>query len=433
MRIKALKMLAALVSVCLSLMCMQHAQAQTWSQMDTPTTEKLNCIWGSSGVDIFAAGANGVIIHYNGLAWSPMASGATNQLWGIWGSSGSDVFAVGEDGAILHYNGLFWTPMASGTSNHLYGVWGTSGTNVFAVGRIGTLLHYDGKGWSPVSTGEIIGFTGIWGSSSTDIFIVRDDSLIQHYNGTAWSAIASGADPSSYFGGIWGSSGSDVFAVGAAGTIVHYNGTAWSGMVSGATSDLSGIWGSSGSDIFAVGNGGVVLHYDGASWKPAGIVFLGPVPNAVWGSSSTNVFLAGTGGSIYHGTTGGGICSFSMAADAGQLKGLHDLRDAKLGTVLGAWIASAYYQNMAEISAIISGSDDLRGRFSSIIRSTMPAVRALVQDGRAEIPADSLLEAHAFLSDLQAHAGMRLRLDVGFILQGIESGWLLQLMGVTVK
>ena len=49
----------------------------------------------------------------DGSAWSRMSSGTKNTLESVWGSSGRDVFAVGANGTILHYDGSAWSPMGS--------------------------------------------------------------------------------------------------------------------------------------------------------------------------------------------------------------------------------------------------------------------------------------------------------------------------------
>jgi len=173
-----------------------------------------------------------------------MTSGTTNTLYGVWGSSGTDVFAVGASGVILHYNGVTWSPMTSGATQWLHGVWGSSGTDVFAVGSGGIILHYNGSTWSSMSSGMTLPYrdlNGVWGSSGSDVFAVGYESddypgivynNIWHYDGSAWSAMESGIEAVLY--GVWGSSGTDVFAVGTDvtedwdignGIVLHYGET----------------------------------------------------------------------------------------------------------------------------------------------------------------------------------------------------------------
>jgi hypothetical protein len=160
-----------------------------WFPMTSGTTNPLLSVWGSSGSDVFAVGAKGTILHYNGSTWSSMVSGTTSDLLCVWGSSGSDVFAVGYDtnnytGTILHYNGSTWSTMISGTTNNFYGVWGSSGSDVFAVGYDGNILHYNGNNWSPMTSGTTNPLRGVWGSSGSDVYAVGIMGTILHYGGT---------------------------------------------------------------------------------------------------------------------------------------------------------------------------------------------------------------------------------------------------------
>src|SRR2546423_3409495 len=99
------------------------------------------------------------------LVWSSVSSGTANSLYGVWGSSASDVWAVGAIGTILHYNGVTWSSVSSGTSQGINGVWGSSAANVWAVGVSGTILHYSGTSWLTVSSGTTQYLYCVWGSS----------------------------------------------------------------------------------------------------------------------------------------------------------------------------------------------------------------------------------------------------------------------------
>jgi predicted small secreted protein len=238
--------------------------------MSSGTQANLAGIWGSSSSNVFAVGAGGTILHYDGKVWSVMSSGTSNDLNSVWCNSGSDVFAAGNFGVIMHYDGKGWsTVFFTGPmfSPQLYSVWGSSGKDVFAVG-IGdvsllgsSILHYDGTNWSSMSgkTGSVAGpLQGVWGSSSSSIFVVGVGGTILHYDGKAWSVVASGIQAD--LTGVWGSSSSDVFAVGG-GIILHYNGKSWSSISSSISNGLDSVWGSSGRDVFAVGDLGTILHY----------------------------------------------------------------------------------------------------------------------------------------------------------------------------
>jgi hypothetical protein len=86
-------------------------------------------IYALSPINIYLAGTDGRILHYDGTGYTVTSSGITSTLRAMWGSSADYIFAVGDDGAIVHYNGVEWTPMESGTTEDLNDIWG-SGTVV---------------------------------------------------------------------------------------------------------------------------------------------------------------------------------------------------------------------------------------------------------------------------------------------------------------
>jgi hypothetical protein len=108
-------------------------------------------IWGSSSTDIYTA----YIFkwHYNGNSWTILQPpSGTHYCYGIWGASAHDVFFAGTEGIITHYNGTGFSPMTSGTTNQLNCLWGSSSSDVFAVGAGGTILHYDGHAIATTTT-----------------------------------------------------------------------------------------------------------------------------------------------------------------------------------------------------------------------------------------------------------------------------------------
>ncbi len=110
-----------------------------------------------------------------------------NTLHGIWGYSSDNIFAVGANGTILNYNGSAWESMNSNTTEWLYDIWGSSPDNIFAVGDAGTILHYDGTSWSKMESGTYKQLTSIWGSSPDDIFVTLfSRGSILHYDGESW-------------------------------------------------------------------------------------------------------------------------------------------------------------------------------------------------------------------------------------------------------
>lgn len=438
---KQVKMFFAAIALVLASMCITQAQAQSWQPMTSGTTVILYGVWGSSATDVFAVGDMSTILHYDGMSWAPMAAGTEYLFACVWGSSATDVFAGGTNGAILHYNGTAWALMASSApaGTRIESIWGSAGNDVFAVGGNGVILHYDGANWAPMVSGTTNYLSDVWGFSGSDVFAVGSFGTILHYDGSSWSAMTSST--TSGLNSVWGTSGSDVFASGDSGVLLHFDGSAWSSIITGTTYSLTSIWGSSGSDVYITGPG--IRHYDGTSVTES---LAAEVPSSyddIWGVSASDIFVVGSYGKIWRYTVSAPttttttirrLCPFrrSSASEA-AVQPLRSLRDSQLDTAFGAVIASMYYQNMDEITGILQDSRALRSRFNRLTRTNMPAVRELMTQGTATIEADDLLEMHEFLTDLQGRAGLQLRMDIDFILRGLESGWLLQWLGITVE
>jgi hypothetical protein len=176
---------------------------------------------------VWAAGADGTVLHWNGAAWSAATEGTGTWL-GLWGSSASDVFMVGEGGEIRRWNGSAWSPMNSGTTEALNGVWGSGPGDVYAVGDNGTVLHYDGNvsgDWTTLATPADPGapVNAVWGSGPGDVYLLANSGLdLVHWDGTSWRTVTSySRNGDIWMYAIWGSSSHDVYTGGDLGTILH--------------------------------------------------------------------------------------------------------------------------------------------------------------------------------------------------------------------
>jgi hypothetical protein len=74
----------------------------TWTTVSTPVTSgTLYGVYAAAPNDIWAVGAGGVIIHYDGTAWSQVQSPTTTTLRHITGIPGGGLIAVGDSGVVL--------------------------------------------------------------------------------------------------------------------------------------------------------------------------------------------------------------------------------------------------------------------------------------------------------------------------------------------
>lgn len=293
-----------------------------WQQVKSANKKSLNALWGDNTQGFFAVGDEGLILHTTRPAmdnsWLVMPSNTTARLLTIWGTDKNHLFAGGANGTILSYNGSAWSQMTITPTIHILDLWGVSPTDLYAVGfqrlpppffvSTGMVLHYDGQSWQVIHRDVANDYLQIWGSSPTDMFVTATRSVsgngplgqIMHYDGTQWTATPlPDLSPFQTFKDIWGSAANDVYAVVscASGTtalpcversrplLYHFDGQSW-GIVPEVTellrayalaadgttptiySGANAIWGNSQGNRFLLGSRGLILHYDGQQWQP---------------------------------------------------------------------------------------------------------------------------------------------------------------------
>ncbi len=268
-----------------------------WQPQSSQTTVQLNAVWGSSARDVWAVGAYGTVMHYDGTAWSAGTSGTEEHLFGVWGVSPSDVWAVGYNGTIIHYDGNTWGSQDSGGTDILLDVGGTSATDVWVTANSGNIYHYKGNTWSFEPSGQQYALTDIWAYSPSDVFVAGSGGNVLNYDGANWLHMISPTYQGLF--GIWGTSPGNVWVVGGHHYIGNWYGAGWYGAEGDTSDSLYDIWGSSENDVFAVGENGFITHWGGAAWTEmnSGVVtdLFG-----VWGSSSSDVFAVGSDGTTIH-------------------------------------------------------------------------------------------------------------------------------------
>ena len=102
-------------------------------------------------LDIVSAGSGqttrpGLLMHWNGSSIQqtvlPVVTNVAHQYFTSVAASGpNDVWVAGENGTLRHYNGTAWSASSSGTTAHLYALWGSAANDVWAVGYYGAIIH----------------------------------------------------------------------------------------------------------------------------------------------------------------------------------------------------------------------------------------------------------------------------------------------------
>jgi hypothetical protein len=235
-----------------------HWDGVKWSSLDY-LEGYLNSIYGFGKNDIWAVGnwrvgydAYALITHWNGKKWttwkfmqSDSISGQFGGLTSVWGTSSSNLYAVGAAGLILHYDGSSWTQQSSGTDFSLIDIWGFDKEHIFAAGLSnnlgnGVLQKFDGKTWSTITEGgntndsKILygGFESVWGNSPDKLFLVG--ALCYEGVPDNWKLSSipynSPGDNLTGLAGmrcVRGDASNDIFICGDMDLIIHWNGSNW--------------------------------------------------------------------------------------------------------------------------------------------------------------------------------------------------------------
>jgi hypothetical protein len=226
---------------------------------------------------------------------------------GMGGRDPSGLWAVGANGEVIVYDGSGWSgqnhPFPSG--GRLFRAFGSSSSDIWAGGSTGpgisplVLRHFDGRSWTDVDFPlDYYGFRAGFARTPNDAILVDGHDRAWHWDGASWFLITVPIFGNDQIGEFWGTAPDDVWAVGAnfsegTSAIYHWDGDSWQLIyrtpVGGGLIDH--VAGTARDDVwFSVTHfsSGRVLHWDGTSiverrrfnYPVVGIAASGP--NDVW-------------------------------------------------------------------------------------------------------------------------------------------------------
>ena len=287
--------------------------------------------------DVWVGGADGTVLHWDGLGWTMhdlpadedgslpdvirLQALADGRVWvvsgqafrwdgeawtgtgnrpltDVWASGADTVYGTSEAGVHQWQGDGEWTTVAQiggGALSGLSAIWGSSEQDVWAVGTVGNhpgspvALHYDGAEWTTVETGATGRLNDVWGLGPDAVWIVGDGGTAAHWDGETWTSLDVGTDGDLVR--VRASAADDVWVYGS-GPIRHWDGASWlvvdddaaSGLSDIAVDDLGRLWG--------VGYFGEIRVYDGQSWEHHEQGLHG-VLAGVWGNADDDVWLVG--------------------------------------------------------------------------------------------------------------------------------------------
>ena len=275
-----------------------------------PQGNYLAAIWGSDRANVWAAGAAGTLLHFDGRIWESVESGSDAFLSGLWGSGPRNVWACGSGGTMLHFDGQRWSSVPSGTTEDLKQLFGRSANSAWAVGARGVILHYDGQRWQRVPSGVTETLYGVYARDERMVWVVGDNGRLLRFDGERFHVEPSGT--TSRLLGVWGRSLEDVWLFTDQSTMPLANARRKKESqtsrhpISGTNMDegwlldwslrtypieqpplksrfismadraqffhpenVGAAWMSDPSDIWIVGGNGTLYHFDGQRWSAA--------------------------------------------------------------------------------------------------------------------------------------------------------------------
>ena len=204
-----------------------HSDGSQWSQMPgVPQDQFITGVWASSPMNIYATRIDGSILHYDGSTWTSTWVLPGIRLEYIFGTSAIDIYAVGHvypagTNYVVHYNGSGWST-AYTSSLSLGKPWASGPADVWVPASAGQIVHWNGSAWSQMATPVSNQLLAIWGTSSRDLIAVGEGGAAVHFDGNAWTAMQT--NTTATLTAVWGATPWNYYASGyAPGTIVHFS------------------------------------------------------------------------------------------------------------------------------------------------------------------------------------------------------------------
>jgi hypothetical protein len=360
----------------------------------------LNAAWAFSAHDVWAAGDQGALVHWDGQAWRAALLPTYESIDAMWGADPADVWVAGSNGILLHCDGTGWSKASSGTTLRISQLWGAAADDVWALGsdesgvapNASALVHWDGRAWSavplPSQDSRLVG-RSLWGTSRQDLWAGgcgahasggAFGALLFHWDGTGWTRME--PDLPGCVTGIAGAGPNDVWAtLRIAGAcpdgyghafpcpsfqMAHWNGKAWTRADGPAPGSELALSAPVSGEVWVQGVPEGVQRWNGATWSPlAGLAELRNrfraegAPRAIAGSSSQDVWLFGSAGEMQH-WDGAGVKSFTEKAAPVGIQALWASSDDDVWGVGSQTVfhRSAGVWSATDVSSLVSSSAD---------------------------------------------------------------------------
>ncbi len=162
----------------------RHLPGAIWSCTNTDTQPNAGApanlvdVWGVGPTDLYAVGATGTIVHFDGTSWKPQYTGVTYTLKKVWGS-GNARYALADKKLLAWVLGK-WVELLSASTDTFMNIGGTGPNDVCVVGKA-AVYCYGGTKWDHqllADTGTKMGAYAVWGSPWGRIYVGSADMAV---------------------------------------------------------------------------------------------------------------------------------------------------------------------------------------------------------------------------------------------------------------
>lgn len=167
----------------------------------TPGTETIFGVWGQRAERVFAVGGDigepdtsGVIWHFDGAQWTKQDTSALGAngipvLYKVWGRSENEVYACGARGTLLRFDGANWTALPTPTTRTLFTVHGNDSLVVACGGaQSGVIVESTGGNFSNVTPAGALQMNGVFVPATGAPITVGLEGAIALRGSGGWAA-----------------------------------------------------------------------------------------------------------------------------------------------------------------------------------------------------------------------------------------------------
>jgi hypothetical protein len=164
-----------------------------WINLSPDSSQALYSVWVRSQTDVYASGAGGTILHYDGSQWHALQTGTTLDVWQITGLPTGEIYAVASD----YFNSYAGSVILRIEGNNVIqdkvipvgqqrGIWGTINHEAYSTGEM-TFHKSNGLQWEEITTpDQHVLLRSVAGTAPNDVVFAGAYGAFIHWSGKSW-------------------------------------------------------------------------------------------------------------------------------------------------------------------------------------------------------------------------------------------------------